>query len=51
VRAHPTGDADRVREHLRLNGDRATVVQKALADRPGTLRITCTRSSRSRPVL
>ena len=40
IAVEPTPNADRVREHLELNGYAATVVQQALADRPGTVRMT-----------
>lgn len=40
IAVEPTANAERVREHLRLNGCTATVVQQALSDATGTLRIT-----------
>ncbi len=40
IAVEPTSNADRVREHLALNGYQATVIQKALSNRPGTVRIT-----------
>lgn len=40
VAVEPTPNADRVRENLALNGYGATVLQKAVADRPGRLRMT-----------
>lgn len=40
IAVEPTANADRVREHLELNGYSATLVRKALADAPGTVRIT-----------
>jgi len=38
-------DAERVRENLRLNGYAGEVVQKAVADRPGCVRITADEDS------
>ncbi len=40
IAVEPTNRADRVREHLALNGYIAEVVQKALSNEPGTVRIT-----------
>jgi FkbM family methyltransferase len=40
IAVEPTARADRVREHLRLNGYEATVLQQALSDAPGTVRMT-----------
>jgi len=40
IAVEPTKNADRVREHLALNGYFAEVVQKAVTNRPGRVRIT-----------
>jgi FkbM family methyltransferase len=40
IAVEPTKNADRVREHLALNGYTAEVVQKAVTDHPGKVRIT-----------
>ncbi|MDQ1636323.1 MAG: hypothetical protein QOJ32_3132 [Frankiaceae bacterium] len=40
IAVEPTKNADRVREHLTLNGYTAEVVQKAVTDHPGKVMIT-----------
>lgn len=51
ISVEPTANAERVREHLRLNGYDATVLQQALSDRAGQVRITDHLDSRNHLVL
>ncbi len=40
IAVEPTSNAERVHEHLRLNGYKAVMLREALGNRPGTVRIT-----------